>query len=162
MTTGHPPKEEIKRLRKQPRKTASQAAITREPFKGKVRAELDIPMFINSYNHEMGQVDVANQLRAAYTVHFARNSKEFFPGMFWLLDMVNTNCWKLFYSINQSFLVYTTGTRNTRSHRLFLEVLVDLMFLCIDEDWPDNIPEPPEDKPFFYPRFPYIPRTQLK
>jgi hypothetical protein len=60
MTTGHPPEEEILRLRRQPRKTASQAVITRKPFKGKVRAELNIPLFINAYNHEMGQVDVAN------------------------------------------------------------------------------------------------------
>jgi hypothetical protein len=54
MTIGHLPEEQIKSLRKQPRKTASQAAITREPFEGKVRTELDIPTFINSYNHEMG------------------------------------------------------------------------------------------------------------
>jgi hypothetical protein len=82
----------------------------------------------------MGQVDVTNQLRAGYTVHFIRNLKEFFPGMFWLLDLVNINIWKLFENINKSVLVYITGTRITRAHRLFLEVLVDLMFLCTDED----------------------------
>jgi hypothetical protein len=91
MTTRHPPEAEILRLRKQPRKPSSQAPITRKPFEGKVRTELNIPVFINSYNHNMGQVDVTNQLRAGYTSHFRRNTKEFFPGMFWLLDLVNTN-----------------------------------------------------------------------
>jgi hypothetical protein len=79
--------------------------------------------------------------------------------MFWLLDLVNINIWKLFENINKSVLVYITGTRITRAYRLFLEVLVDLMFLCTDEDWPDTIPEPPKDKPFFYPRFSYVPGT---
>jgi hypothetical protein len=36
------------------------------------------------------------------------------------------------------------------------------MFLCTDENWPDTVPEPPKEKPFFYPRFSYVPRTQLK
>jgi hypothetical protein len=162
MTTRHPPEETISRLRKQPRKTASQAIITRVPFEGKVRAELDIPAFIDSYNHEMGQVDVANQLRASYTAHFIRNQKEFFPGMFWLIDMVNTNLWKMFQSLHRSFLVYTSGNRDTRAHRLFFEVLVDLIFLCTDIDWPEKVPIPPEGSPFQYPRFPYTPQQARK
>jgi hypothetical protein len=82
--------------------------------------------------------------------------------MFWLLGMVNTTCWKLFQNINLSFLVYTTGNRNTRSHRLFLETLVDLIFLCVDKEWPDKVSEPPEGFPFEYPRFPYLPREAKK
>jgi hypothetical protein len=92
MTTGHVvEEEEILRLRRQPLKTSSQAVITRKPFGGKVQTKLLIPTFINGYNHYMGQVDVANQLRASYIVYFNRNLKEFFPGMFWLINMVNTN-----------------------------------------------------------------------
>jgi hypothetical protein len=110
----------------------------------------------------MGQVDVANQLRAPYTVHFNRNSKEFFPGMFWLINMVNTNCWKIFQSLNKSFLTFTTGNRDPRSHRHYLEILVNLMFLCTDTEYPEQIPQPPKHQPFSYPRFTYQPREQLK
>jgi hypothetical protein len=92
MTTRYLVEEEILRLRRKSLKTSSQAIITRKPFEGKVRTELSIPAFINNYNHYMGQVDVANQLRAPYIVHFNRNLKEFFPGMFWLINMVNVNC----------------------------------------------------------------------
>ena len=52
--------EEILYLRKQPEKTASQAIITQKPFEGKVRKELLIPIFINSYNYYIGQVDITN------------------------------------------------------------------------------------------------------
>jgi|SRR5271154_5543860 len=162
MTTGHAVEEEVLRLRKQPKKTSSQAAITRKPFEGKVRKELPIPAFIDGYNHYMGQVDVANQLRAGYTVHFNRNSKEFFPGIFWLIDMVNTNCWKIFQSLNWSYLVFTSGIQNPRSHRHFLEILVDLIFQCTDTDYPERVPKPPKHLPFEYPRYSYVPREQLK
>jgi hypothetical protein len=152
MTTGHLVDEEILRLRNQPKKTASQAAITWKPFEGNVRKELPIPTFIDGYNHYMGQVDVANQLRASYTVHFNRNLKEFFPGMFWLIDLVNTNIWKIFQSLNMSYLTFTTGNRDPRSHRHFLEILVDLLFLCTDEGYPERVPKPPPHLPFEYPR----------
>jgi hypothetical protein len=91
MTTGHAINAETIRLRRQPKKTSSQAAITREPFNGEYRAELPVPDFINRYNLNMGHVDVANQLRAPFTTHFNRNCKEYFPGMFWLINMVNVN-----------------------------------------------------------------------
>ena len=110
----------------------------------------------------MGQVDLANQLRAPYTAHFNRNSKEFFPGMFWLINMVNTNCWKIFQSLNKSFLTFTSGNRDPRSHRHYLEILVNLMFLCTDTEYPEQIPQPPKHQPFSYPRFTYQPREQLK
>ena len=82
ITTGHLVNAETIRSRKQPKKSSSQANITREPFNGNFRANLPIPDFIDRYNANMGQVDVANQLRAPYTAYFRRNCKEFFPGMF--------------------------------------------------------------------------------
>ena len=108
----------------------------------------------------MGQVDVANQLRASYTAHFQRNYKEFFPGMFWLVNMVNVNIWKIFQSLNESFLTYSTGNRDSRSHRIFLEILVDLLFLYTDKGYPESIPIP--KSLFDYPRYSYRPREQLK
>jgi hypothetical protein len=162
MTTGHLVNAETIRSRKQPKKTSSQATITRAPFNGNVRANLPIPDFIDNYNANMGQVDVANQLRAPYTAHFQRNCKEFFPGMFWLVDMVNVNIWKIFQHQNQSFLTYSTGNRDSRSHRKFLEILVDLLFLCTEEQYPEQVPQPLATNPFNYPRYLYTPREQLK
>ena len=82
MTTGHTPTEEITRHRKRPKKTSTNSTIVREVFNRQPRKELEIPLFIDSYNHYMNSVDVANQLRATATVHFSRNKKEFFPGIF--------------------------------------------------------------------------------
>ena len=82
MTTGHLPTEEITRNRRRPKKTSTNSTIAREVFDGQHRKELEIPFFIDCYNHYMNSVDVANQLRATATVHFSRNEKEFFPGMF--------------------------------------------------------------------------------
>ena len=82
MTTGHFPIEEITRYRKRPKKTSTNSIIAREVFNGQHRKELEIPLFIDCYNHYMNSVDVANQLRATATIHFSRNEKEFFPGIF--------------------------------------------------------------------------------
>ena len=36
----------------------------------------------------MNSVDVANQLRVIVIVYFSRNEKEFFPGIFWAIDII--------------------------------------------------------------------------
>ena len=71
MTTGHIPIEEITRNRKWPKKTSINSTIAREVFDRQHRKELEIPIFIDCYNHYMNSVDVANQLRATATVHFS-------------------------------------------------------------------------------------------
>jgi hypothetical protein len=82
MTTGHLIKPKIDRLRKRPKKTALNARITRKPFGEAPIKILPIPTFIDNYNHYIGGIDQTNQLRAAFTTHFPRNQKEFFPGVF--------------------------------------------------------------------------------
>ena len=104
MTTGHLPTEKITRDRKQPKKTFTNSSIAKEVFDGQHRKQLEIPLFIDCYNHYMNSVDTANQLRATATVHFSRNEKEFFPGMFWSIDMILTNCWKIYKSLYGPFL----------------------------------------------------------
>jgi hypothetical protein len=69
-------------LRKKPKKTASNARITREPFDDNPTKILPIPIFIDDYNHYMGGINQSNQLRAAFTTHFPRNQKKFFPEAF--------------------------------------------------------------------------------
>jgi hypothetical protein len=73
MTTGHLIESKTFRLRKKPKKTASNARITREPFGNNSIKILPIPTFIDDYNHYMGGIDQSNQLRAAFTTHFPRN-----------------------------------------------------------------------------------------
>ena len=69
-------------MRKRPKKTASNARITQEPFGGKSTKILAIPTFIDDYNHYMGEIDQVNELQAFFTTHFPRNQKEFFSEAF--------------------------------------------------------------------------------
>ena len=153
MTTGHTPTEEITRHRKRPKKTSTNSIIVREVFNGQPRKELEIPLFIDLYNHYMNSVDVANQLRATATVHFSRNEKEFFPGMFWAIDMILTNCWKIYESLYGPFLS-STQKRRPEAYRKFLEALVELLFLCNSEEYAETVPGTSFKE---YPQYGYIP-----
>jgi hypothetical protein len=55
--------------RKRPGKTSTNASIVYKVFRDQVRKELDIPTFIDDYNHYMNGVDLANQYRSAYETH---------------------------------------------------------------------------------------------
>ena len=70
MTTGHNLTSQIIRNRRRPKSTATNAKITREPFGDQARKDLSIPAFINDYNHYMGSIDRANQLRKSFSIHF--------------------------------------------------------------------------------------------
>jgi hypothetical protein len=78
MTTGHRIKPKTFRMRKRPKKTTSNARITREPFRDKPTKILAISTFIDDYNHYIEGINQTNQLRASFTTHFPRNQKEFF------------------------------------------------------------------------------------
>jgi hypothetical protein len=52
----------------------------------------------------MNSMDVANQLQATVIIHFFRNEKEFFSGMFWAIDMILTNYWKIYKSLYDPFI----------------------------------------------------------
>src|SRR5436190_11373206 len=114
------------------KKTSTNSTITREVFDGQHHKELEIPLFINCYNHYMNSVDVANQLQATATVHFFRNEKKFFPGIFWTINMILTNSWKIYESLYGLFLS-PSSTRLRNTHREFLEALVKLLF-CYDSE----------------------------
>src|SRR5437762_1654643 len=101
----------------------------------------------------MNSVDVANQLRATATVHFSRNEKEFFPGMFWAIDMILTNCWKIYESLYGPF-ISPTEKRQSTTHRTFLEALVKLLFLCDSEKYAENVSGTSFKE---YPKYSYIP-----
>ncbi len=100
MITGHRIEDTILHLRKRPKKTASNAAITQKSFRDQSTKILSIPLFIDYYNQNMGGINQANQLRAAFTTHFARNRKEFFPELFFAINIAVVNNYKLNLAIN--------------------------------------------------------------
>jgi hypothetical protein len=57
MITGHLIESKTFRLRKKPKKTASNSRITREPFGDNPTKILSILTFIENYNHYMGGKD---------------------------------------------------------------------------------------------------------
>jgi hypothetical protein len=153
MTIGYISIEEITRNRKRPKKSSINSIIAREIFNGQYRKELKIPLFIDSYNHYMNSVDVANQLRATATVYFSRNEKEFFPEIFWAIDMILTNYWKIYESLYGPFLS-STQKRRLETYREFLEVLVELLFLCNSEEYVEIAPGTSFKE---YPKYSYTP-----
>src|SRR5450432_530629 len=101
----------------------------------------------------MNSVDVANQLRVIVIVYFSRNEKEFFPGMFWAIDMILTNCWKIYESLYGPF-ISPTGKRQLTAYRTFLEALVELLFLYDSEKYAENVSGTSFKE---YPKYSYIP-----
>ena len=69
--TIHIAKDFVARQRRRPTKTSTSARIVRCVFGNNSTKELEIPMFINDYNYNMGGVDIANQLRESYETHRA-------------------------------------------------------------------------------------------
>ena len=59
-------RDKVKRLRRRPVKLAINARTSRAAFKDMTTKELDIPAFIDMYNHYMNGVDNADQLRLYY------------------------------------------------------------------------------------------------
>ena len=90
----------------------------------------------------MGGINQANQLRAAFTTHFARNRKEFFPELFFAINIAVVNNYKLNLAIND-LKITSINKRNSTQHREFIEELVNLLFLIEDEDSSNKITQKP-------------------
>ncbi len=148
MIIGHRIEDTILRLRKRPKKTASNAAITRKPFGDQSTKILSIPLFIDYYNQNMGGVNQANQLQAIFTTHFSRNRKEFFSGIFFTIDIAVINSYKLNLTLNES-KISSTGNRKSTQHREYIKELVNLLFYIEDEDFSDKITQK------LYPKYEY-------
>jgi hypothetical protein len=57
----------IIRSRRRPQVTSTNGLMVRKVFGDHARKELPIPIFIDDYNHYMGGVDIADQLRSYYS-----------------------------------------------------------------------------------------------
>ena len=87
--------ETILRPRRRPAKTATNAKSSREVFGDEPIKALLIPRFIDDYNHFMGAVDQADQLKSYYSTQRI-HLKNWKPLWHFLLDTTITNCYKLY------------------------------------------------------------------
>ena len=69
--TIHSTNDFITRLRKKPSKTLTSTRIVQVVFGDDPTKELEIPVFIDDYNHNIGGVDIANQLRESFEIYRA-------------------------------------------------------------------------------------------
>lgn len=93
--TVHTVNDFIVRQRKRPAKTSTSGSIVRTVFGDDPIMELRIPVFIDDYNHNIGGVDIANQLREAYETHRATR-RNWWPLFYWLIDVVVINSYRLY------------------------------------------------------------------
>jgi hypothetical protein len=64
----------------------------KEVFGDSFVKELEIPRFIDDYNHYMGGVDIANQLRASYETH-RPTFCTWWPLFLWIIDASIVNAY---------------------------------------------------------------------
>ena len=84
------------KVRKRPAKTSTNGHIVRAIFGEEPTKEINIPCFIDDYNHYMGGVDLANQYRESYKTHRA-TQRNWWPLFYWLIDVACINAYRLHY-----------------------------------------------------------------
>ena len=63
-------------------------------FKGASKKKVKIPIFIDDYNHNMNDVNIANQQRASYKTHLV-SQHNWLPILYWLLDAAIINAFRI-------------------------------------------------------------------
>ena len=148
MTIGHQIELKTLQMRKRPKKTASNAKITHEPFENKPIKILSIRTFINDYNHIIETIDQLIQLWASFTTHFPWNQKKFFPEAFWVINVAVYNSYKLHLTLN-SHKISSMGKKNPQEHQEWIEELINLLFQVKNNDFREEITSKP------YPKYVY-------
>ena len=94
MSTVSNSRDKVKRLRRRPAKSATNARTSRAVFGDMTTKELDIPAFIDMYNHYMNGVDNADQLRSYYNTQrvYLKSWKSLWH---FLLDTTIVNAYKI-------------------------------------------------------------------
>jgi hypothetical protein len=92
--TVHQASSWVTSKRNRPSETSTNANITREVFGDLPFMDLDIPTFINDYNHNMNSVDLANQHRQSYDTQRIA-FRTWIPLLHWILDQAAINAYKL-------------------------------------------------------------------
>ena len=120
MSTVTDGKDTQLRMHRRPAMTATNAKTTRIPFGGEATKELEIPQFIDMYNHFMGGVDQHDQLRGYYSTQ-RTHYKTWKPLWHALLDIIIINS----YIISRD-VANPSGKR--RTHKGFREELSKELF----------------------------------
>ena len=84
----------MEKNRKRPRTSSSNAVEVRKVFGANHRQKLKIPLMVDDYNHFMGGVDIADQLRG-YNSTQIQARRNWMPLFFWLLDTALVNSYLL-------------------------------------------------------------------
>src|SRR5581483_6156183 len=103
----------IERNRRRPRETSTNATKVRAVFGNASKKFLPIPVVIDDYNHFMGGVDIADQLRGYYGTQLPVR-RTWVPLFFWLLDTTIIN----------SYLILKQSSSTNISHKDFRMQLV--------------------------------------
>ena len=85
---------QVEKNRKRPRATSSNAQEVKKVFGSNHRQKLKIPLMVDNYNHHMGGVDIADQLRG-YNSTQLQARRNWMPLFFWLLDIALVNSFLL-------------------------------------------------------------------
>ena len=131
-TTIHNRTEWLVQNRKRPKGTSTLAAITKQPFymfslppRCKEPYEhtclLPIPGAIDDYNHYIGGVDIADQLRAGFSTQ-QHGVKPWRPLFYWLLDSMIINAFRL--SEHQRKSKLSGKDKVCSAHWAFCEALI--------------------------------------
>jgi hypothetical protein len=86
--------------RRRPGKISTNGAIARRVFGEEVTKELEIPIFINDYNHYMGGVDLVNQYRSFYEVYL-KGYRNWLPLLYFFINAAVVNTWRIQYIYKQ-------------------------------------------------------------
>ena len=100
MSTISNGRETVQRLRRRPAKTATNTRTSRAVFGEMTTKELDIPEFIDMYNHYMNGVDCADQLRCYYNTQRV-HVKSWKPLWHFLLDSTIVNSYLLHHCVSK-------------------------------------------------------------
>jgi len=100
LTTIHDLRSMVLSNRRKPATTSTNDKAARHAFtKDEHRKLLPIPEIIIDYNHNMGGVDIADQLWASYTTH-RKCWRNWLSLWFWLLDITMVNSYFLYKNIH--------------------------------------------------------------
>src|SRR5215213_743385 len=119
----HGSENRIERNRRRPRETSTNATKVRAVFGNASKKSLPIPVVIDDYNHFIGGVDIADQLRGYYGTQLPVR-RTWMPLFFWLLDTAIIN----------SYLILKQSNANISQKDFRIQLVWDLIKAGIEKE----------------------------
>ena len=110
LSTVHELESPQKRLRTCPGQKRTNGKKAQEAFGDLQEKQMMIPLCIDDNNHNMGCVDIADQLRSYYDTQLT-SFRTWWPMLFWAFDTMVTNAYFIYQDMPQS--------SNTITHKEF-------------------------------------------